>query len=135
MGLVPGRISIENMSGIAIASSSITVALHVQILLMFQSLGYIIQMSCNFHSIPAMYSARSVVDLPQPTNLMRGSRVRYSAFLPVLVLFDIPRKIFKRLSKNLQKPSKLYCVTVFYAVIWVFNSLSAMDGRDHPLLN
>ncbi len=56
---------------------------------------------------------------PQLTNLMRGDQAQYSAFLPVSVIFDIPRKIFKRLSKNLQKPDKLYYVTVFNAVIWV----------------
>jgi hypothetical protein len=50
---------------------------------------------------------------------MGGGQARHCVFLLVLVMFDILRKIIKRPSKNLQKPGKLYCVTVFYAVIWV----------------
>ncbi len=42
----------------------------------------------------------------------------HCACLPVSVIFQ--GKIFKRLCNNLQKPGKLYDVTVFYAVIWVF---------------
>jgi hypothetical protein len=34
---------------------------------------------------------------------MRGGQALHCAFLLVLVMFDIPRKIFKRLSTNLQK--------------------------------
>ncbi len=44
---------------------------------------------------------------------MRGGQARHCAFLPVSAIFDIPRKIFKQLSKNLQKPGKLLCVTDF----------------------
>ncbi len=50
---------------------------------------------------------------------MRGDQARHCAFLLVLVICDIPRKVFKLLSKNLQKPGKLYCVTVFCVLIWV----------------
>jgi hypothetical protein len=57
---------------------------------------------------------------PQLTNRIRGGQEEHSAFLLVLVIFDIPRKIFKRLSTNLQKSGKLYYVTVLYAFIWVF---------------
>jgi hypothetical protein len=56
---------------------------------------------------------------PQPRSLMRGGQAQHCASLPTLVIFDIPRKVFKRLSKNLQKPGKLYCATVFCAVLWV----------------
>ncbi len=72
-----------------------------------------------FYNNPAMYSAHPAVDLPKPTNLMRGGQAQYCAFLPVSVIFDIPRKIFKWLRENSQIPGKLYCVNVFYAVIWV----------------
>jgi len=50
---------------------------------------------------------------------MRDGQAQHCAFLPVSAIFDIPRKIFKQLSKNLQKSGKLYVVTVFYAAIWV----------------
>ncbi len=52
--------------------------------------------------ILTLYSACPVVDLPQPTNLMRRGQARPCAILPVSVIIDILRKIFKRLSKNLQ---------------------------------
>ncbi len=60
-----------------------------------------------------------MVDLPKPTNLMRGGQAWHCVFLLVSVIFDILRKIFKQLSKNCQKPGKLLCVTVFNAVIWL----------------
>jgi hypothetical protein len=34
---------------------------------------------------------------------MRGGQAWHCAFLLVLAIFDIPRKIFKRLSKNFSK--------------------------------
>jgi hypothetical protein len=51
---------------------------------------------------------------------MKGGQAQHLAFLPVLVTLDNTRKIFKWLSKSLQRPGKLYYVTVYYAVIWVF---------------
>ncbi len=59
-----------------------------------------------FYNNPA-YNTCPAVDLPQPTNLMRGGQAQHSAFPPVLVISDIPRKIFKWLSKNLEEPGEL----------------------------
>jgi hypothetical protein len=57
----------------------------------------------TLHTVRALRA----VDLPLPTNLMRGGQARHCAFLPVSAIFDIPRKIFKPLSKNFQKSGKL----------------------------
>ncbi len=42
--------------------------------------------------------------------------MQHLAFLPILVILD--------LRKSFQRPGKLYYVTVYCAVIWVFNSLT-----------
>ncbi len=44
---------------------------------------------------------------------MRGGQAWHCVFLPVSAILDILTKIFKRLSKNLQKPGKLWFVTDF----------------------
>jgi hypothetical protein len=67
----------------------------------------------GFNSNPAMYSAHPAVDFPNQPIFMRGDQAPHCAFLPVLVIFDILRKIFKWLSKNLQKPGALYWLTYF----------------------
>ncbi len=43
---------------------------------------------------------------------MKGGQAQHLAFLPILVTLDR--------SKSLQRPGKLYYVTVYCAVIWVF---------------
>jgi hypothetical protein len=43
---------------------------------------------------------------------MKGGQVQHLAFLPISLTLD--------LSKSLQRPGKLYYVTVYCAVIWVF---------------
>ncbi len=61
VGCVPGRISMEDTSGIA--SWSLNIALHEKILFVLQSSEYISWMSPGgFHSDPTMYSARPEVD-------------------------------------------------------------------------
>jgi hypothetical protein len=55
--------------------------------------------------------------------------VQHLAFLLVLVNFD--------LSKSLQRPGKLYCLTVYCAMIWVFKislSLSCWCFIVEPML-
>jgi hypothetical protein len=51
---------------------------------------------------------------------MRGGQVQHFVLLLVLVTHDNTRTIFRQLSKNLQRPGKLYYVTVYYAMLWVF---------------
>jgi hypothetical protein len=108
---VPGWISLEDTSGIK--SWSRTIALRVQRLFTHQSLDNISWISRVFIITLYTVCALRAVDLPWLTNLMRGGQAQHCAFLPVSAIFDIPRKIFKRLSKNLQKPGKLLCVTDF----------------------
>ncbi len=101
-------------------------ALHVQILFILQCLKCISWISQGFSEYPASVRALQWI-IFQPTNLMKGGQAQHLAFLPVLVTLD--------LSKSLQRPGKLYYVTVYCAVIWVFNiPLSCRCSFAEPML-
>ncbi len=48
---------------------------------------------------------------------MRGDQAQHFVFLPVLAIFDIPGKIFKRLSKNFSKNLVSYYVWLYF-MLW-----------------
>jgi hypothetical protein len=77
--------------------------LHVQKLFIHQSLDNVSWISHFFIITLHTVCALQAVDLLEPTNLMRGGQARHCAFLQVSVIFDISRKIFKGISKNVQK--------------------------------